>query len=76
MDKRDRHGAVPNRRRHALDRAMTDIARDEHPWVARLKQHRLALERPAGQAIALLQVRPGNDVAVSVAAGATAWPPT
>jgi hypothetical protein len=54
-----------------LGRPVADVARREQPGHARLQGERVAVERPAGGALAVLeQVRAGENVAARVGAHA------
>ena len=63
MDERDRHRALADRARDALDRARAHVAGDEHAGDARLQQVGVARQRPAVPR----DVGPGEDEAALVA---------
>src|SRR4051812_47981564 len=68
MDELHGHRALPDRRRHALDRSVADVAREEDPRLARFEWIRVALEWPRPLTLAVERLVPGEQEAVLVPA--------
>ena len=49
VEELDGDGALADRRRDALHRAVADVAGGEHPRHARLEEERAAIERPGSR---------------------------